>query len=70
MIAVTGATGQLGRFVIDALLKKVRREKLLPPSVRLPKRPISQRWASLSARPIMASQRRWRPLLQAWISCY
>ena len=23
MIAVTGATGQLGRFVIDALLKKV-----------------------------------------------
>lgn len=70
MIAVTGATGQLGRFVIDALLKKVPAGEIVAAVRTLPKRPISQRWASLSARPIMASQRRWRPLLQAWISCY
>jgi NAD(P)H dehydrogenase (quinone) len=35
MIAITGATGQLGRFVIDALLKKVPAEEIVA-AVRTP----------------------------------
>ncbi|MEZ3500679.1 SDR family oxidoreductase [Pantoea sp. KPR_PJ] len=37
MIAVTGATGQLGRLVIDALLKKVPAEKIIA-AVRSPEK--------------------------------
>jgi len=37
MIAVTGATGQLGRFVIDALLKKVPAGEIIA-AVRSPAR--------------------------------
>ena len=37
MIAVTGATGQLGRLVIDALLKKVPAEQIVA-AVRSPEK--------------------------------
>lgn len=42
MIAVTGATGQLGRLVINALLKKYLLVKLLPQSAALRKPVIWQ----------------------------
>ncbi len=50
MIAITGATGQLGRFVIEALLKKVPAEEIVA-AVRTPAKA-----ADLAAQGIMVRQ--------------
>ena len=69
MIAVTGATGQLGRLVIDALLKRTSAEELVA-VVRSPAKA-----ADLAALGVQVRQgdytnrRRWPTLFAAWIKC-
>ena len=59
MIVITGATGQLGRLVIKALLKKVPASNIVAAVRNVEKAKDSPHWACKCARPIT-------PSLQAW----
>jgi NAD(P)H dehydrogenase (quinone) len=61
MIVVTGATGQLGRLVIQLCEAAWPRSRSSPPYAPRPRRPTWPRWACRCARPTTPAPPRWPP---------
>ena len=69
MIAITGATGQLGRLTIESLLNDVAAEKIVA-IVRNPEsaRDLAAKGVTVRRR-IITTPLRWSRRWRAWIAC-